>query len=343
MIRVGVVGATGYTGVELLRILADHPEAELCLITSRGEAGKPASDLYASLRGKVDLPFTDPADADYSQCDVVFFATPHATAMHHVPTVLDAGARVIDISADYRIQDVAVWEQTYGETHVSPELIPEAVYALPEWNAEAIKGGRLLACPGCYPTAIHLGFLPLLAAGVVDAGSLIADAKTGVSGAGRTAKVGSLFCEAADSFTAYGASGHRHQPEIEAGLAQFSAVKPGLTFVPHLAPMNRGIHATLYSTLADSATDVQALFEERYAEAPFVDVMPAGSHPATRSVRGANVCRIAVHRPANSNVVVVLSVIDNLVKGAAGQAVQGMNLMFGLPETNGLTTIGMLP
>jgi N-acetyl-gamma-glutamyl-phosphate reductase len=341
-IKVGIVGGTGYTGVELLRLLAVHPQAELCAITSRADAGMPVSQMFPSLRGYVNLVFCHPDEAKLDQCDVVFFATPNGIAMQQARALLDAGVKVIDLAADFRIKDVAEWEKWYGMTHACPDLVAEAVYGLPEINREQIRKARLVANPGCYPTAVQLGFFPLLEAGLVDTASLIADAKSGVSGAGRKAEIGILFSEASDNFKAYGVPGHRHLPEIRQGLARCAGSDVGLTFVPHLTPMIRGIHATLYARLK-SETDLQALFEKRYADEPFVDVMPAGSHPETRSVRGANRCRIAVHRPQGGDVVVVLSVIDNLVKGAAGQAVHNMNIMFGLPEMTALNIVPLLP
>lgn len=341
-IKAGIVGGTGYTGVELLRLLAQHPGVEVTAITSRGDAGKKVSDMFPSLRGHVDLPFSDPAQANLRACDVVFFATPNGIAMQQAKELLDAGVRVIDLAADFRIKDIPTWEKWYGMTHASPELVAEAVYGLPEVNREEIRGARLVANPGCYPTAVQLGFMPLLEAGVVDAAHLIADSKSGVSGAGRKAETHILLAEAADSFKAYGVAGHRHLPEISQGLTAMQGGVVGLTFVPHLTPMIRGIHATLYARLETEA-DVQALFEARYAAEPFVDVLPAGAHPETRSVRGANLCRIAVHRPQGGDTVVVLSVIDNLVKGAAGQAVQNMNLMFGFAETTGLEQLPLSP
>ncbi len=341
-IKVGIVGGTGYTGVELLRLLAQHPYCELRVITSRKEAGMRVAEMFPSLRGRVPLAFTEPSAAALNGCDVVFFATPNGVAMNDARALYDAGVRLIDISADFRIKDVALWEKWYGMKHACPELIAEAVYGLPEINREKIGGARLIANPGCYPTSVQLGFLPLVEAGIVDLGHLIADAKSGVSGAGRKAEVHTLFAEASDNFKAYGVAGHRHLPEITQGLSQLAGKPVGLVFVPHLMPIIRGIHATLYARLAAPA-DLQALYEKRYANEPFVDVMPAGSHPETRSVRGANHCRIAVHQPQGGDTVVVLSVIDNLVKGAAGQAVQNMNIMFGLPETTGLEQIALLP
>ena len=341
-ISIGIVGGTGYTGVELLRLLAQHPHAELRVITSRTEAGTPVAAMFPNLRGRVTLRFTEPSAKALAGCDVVFFATPNGVAMGETRALLEAGARVIDIAADFRIRDVALWEKWYGKKHACPELVAEAVYGLPEMNRERIRGARLVANPGCYPTSVQLGFLPLLEAGLVDTQHLIADAKSGVSGAGRRAEVHTLLAEASDNFKAYGLSGHRHHPEIMQGLAQIAGAPVNLVFVPHLTPMIRGIHATLYARLT-APTDLQALYEKRYAAEAFVDIMPAGSHPDTRSVRGANVCRIAVHRPQGGDIAVVLSVIDNLVKGAAGQAVQNMNLMFGLPETAGLEQIALLP
>ncbi len=342
MIKVGVVGGTGYTGVELLRLLAQHPEAEIRAITSRGEAGMPVADLFPSLRKRVDLRFVDPQSADLASCDVVFFATPNGIAMQQAKALVEAGVRVIDLAADFRIKDVAEWEKWYGMQHACPELVAEAVYGLPEVNREAVRQARVIANPGCYPTAVQLGFLPLVEAGVIELDSLIADAKSGVSGAGRKAETHILFSEAADNFQAYGVAGHRHLPEIRQGLAGFAGQPVGLTFVPHLTPMIRGIHATLYARLRKDV-DLQALFEARFAGEAFVDVLPKGSHPSTRSVRSANMCRIAVHRPQGGDTVVVLSVIDNLVKGAAGQAVQNMNILFGLPETTGLGQVPVMP
>ncbi len=344
MIKVGIVGATGYTGVELLRLLAMHPEAELRTITSRADAGTPVSLMFPSLRGYVDLGFVHPDKAHLEQCDLVFFATPNGIAMKQAQSLLDAGVRVIDLAADFRITDVALWEKWYGMGHACPGLVAEAVYGLPEVNRDEIRDARLVANPGCYPTAVQLGFIPLLESGLVDTNGLIADAKSGVSGAGRKAEIGFLFSEAADNFKAYGVSGHRHLPEIRQGLERASGCDVGLTFVPHLTPMIRGIHATLYARLKqDDADNLQSLFEKRYVNEPFVDVLPPGSHPETRSVRGSNLCRIAVHRPQNGDTVVVLSIIDNLVKGAAGQAVQNMNIMFGLPEATALETVPLLP
>lgn len=342
MIKVGIVGGTGYTGVELLRLLALHPQVELRTITSRADAGTPVSQMFPSLRGYLDISFSHPDSAHLEQCDVVFFATPNGIAMQQARALLDAGVRIIDLAADFRIKDVKVWEKWYAMSHACPELIEQAVYGLPEVNRDKIRQARLLANPGCYPTAVQLGFLPLIEAGLVDPDNLIADAKSGVSGAGRKAEVGILFSEAGDNFKAYGVAGHRHLPEIRQGLSFAAQREVGLTFVPHLTPMIRGIHATLYAKLT-SDTDLQSLFERRYANELFVDVMPAGSHPETRSVRGSNRCRIAVHRPQDGKTVVILSVIDNLVKGAAGQAVQNMNIMFGLPEATALAVIPLLP
>ncbi|OOG28877.1 N-acetyl-gamma-glutamyl-phosphate reductase [Thioalkalivibrio denitrificans] len=343
MIRAGVVGATGYTGVELLRLLLSHPQAQPVVVTSRGNAGEPLAAMFPNLRGHTDLTFTEPDAGRLADCDVVFFATPHGVAHGLAGELLSRGTRVIDLSADFRLRDPELWARWYGQPHGAPELLDAAVYGLPEINRASIPKARLIAVPGCYPTAVILGFIPLLEQGLVDTGRLVADAKSGVSGAGRKAQVGTLLCEASETFKAYGVPGHRHLPEILQTLAQVAGAQPGLTFVPHLLPMIRGIHATLYATLSDPGTDVQALYETRYRDEPFVDVMPAGSHPETRSVRGTNRCRLAVHRPQDGDTVVVLSVIDNLVKGASGQAIQNLNLMFGLAETTGLDGIAVLP
>jgi N-acetyl-gamma-glutamyl-phosphate reductase len=341
-IKIGIVGGTGYTGVELLRLLSQHPKAELAVITSRTEAGMPVAEMFPNLRRRVDLKFTAPSRETLSRCDVVFFATPNGVAMNETRALYDAGVRVVDIAADFRIKDVAVWEQWYKMKHACPELVGEAVYGLPEINRSKIREARIVANPGCYPTAVQLGFLPLVETGKVDLQHLIADAKSGVSGAGRKAEVHTLFAEATDNFKAYGVPGHRHLPEISQGLALMAGKPVKLVFTPHLTPLIRGIHATLYVGLT-AELDLQALYEKRYANEPFVDVLPPGSHPETRSVRGANVCRIAVHRPQNGDIAVVLSVIDNLVKGASGQAVQNMNIMFGFDETAGLEQVALLP
>jgi N-acetyl-gamma-glutamyl-phosphate reductase len=343
MLKVGIIGGTGYTGVELLRLLAQHPQVELEVITSRGEAGKPVADMFPSLRGRVALAFTEPDEKALAACDVVFSATPNGVAMTHARKLLEAGVKIIDLAADFRLKDPAIWEKWYGMPHACPELLVEAVYGLPEVNREQIKKARLIANPGCYPTAVQLGFLPLIEQGLVDIAHLIADAKSGVSGAGRKAEVHTLFSEASDNFKAYGVAGHRHLPEIIQGLSVAAGTPVGLTFVPHLTPMIRGIHATLYARLNNPGKDLQQLYTQRYGQEPFVDVLPPGSMPDTRSVRASNTCRIALHRPQGGDTVVILSVIDNLVKGAAGQAVQNMNLLFGLPEDAGLTQLPVLP
>jgi N-acetyl-gamma-glutamyl-phosphate reductase len=341
-IRVGIVGGTGYTGVELLRLLAQHPHCELSVITSRKEAGLPVSDMFPNLRGHVALKFTEPSREALGACDIVFFATPNGVAMNEARALYDAGVRLIDVAADFRLKDVELWEQWYRMKHACPELVAQAVYGLPEMNREAIRTARIVANPGCYPTAVQLGFMPLVESGVVDLGHLIADAKSGVSGAGRSAEVHTLLAEASDNFKAYGVPGHRHLPEIAQGLTAMAGRAVKLVFTPHLTPMIRGIHATLYAQVSGTP-DLQALYEKRYAREPFVDVLPSGSHPETRSVRGSNHCRIAVHKPQGGDTAVVLSVIDNLVKGASGQAVQNMNIMFGFDEGVGLQQVALLP
>jgi N-acetyl-gamma-glutamyl-phosphate reductase len=342
MIKVGIMGGTGYTGIELLRILARHPQAELVAITSRKEAGTPVAELFPSLRGAVTIEYSDPAKSDLAKCDVVFFATPNTVAMSQARALVEAGVRVVDLSADFRIKNAAEWEKWYKVKHAAPELLAQAVYGLPEVNRTRIKGARLVANPGCYPTAVLLGLLPLAEAGAVDLDHLIADATSGVSGAGKKAEEHLLFSEASDNFKAYGVSGHRHWPEIRQGLDAAAGKSVGLTFVPHLAPMIRGIHATMYARVTVSK-EFQRLYEDRYRGEPFVDVLPNGWEPDTRSVRATNACRIAIHRPHGGGMLVVLSVIDNLVKGASGQAVQNMNIMFGFEETMGLSHLAIVP
>ncbi len=347
MIKVGIVGGTGYTGVELLRLLAAHPDAELVAITSRKEDGMLVADMYPSLRGRVGLAFSAPEKARLAECDVVFFATPHGVAMSQAQELLAAGVKIIDLAADFRLKDTAEFEKWYGMPHACPEILEEAVYGLPEINRDAIKQARIIGLPGCYPTSMQLGFAPLLMQGkaLVNESALIADCKSGVSGAGRKAEISTLLAEASDNFKAYGVKGHRHLPETRQGLQAIAQRKIGLTFVPHLVPMIRGIHSTLYATILPEArhVDFQALYENHFRNEPFVDVMPSGSHPETRSVRASNMLRIAIHRPEGGDLLVILVVEDNLVKGAAGQGVQCMNLIFGLDETAGLMHIPVMP
>ena len=347
MIKIGIVGGTGYTGVELLRILAAHPHAELTAITSRKEDGMPVAEMFPSLRGFVSLAFSAPEKTPLHECDVVFFATPHGVAMAQARELLAAGVKVIDLAADFRLKDTAEFEQWYGMPHSCPDLLAEAVYGLPEINRAAIKSARIIGLPGCYPTSMQLGFAPVLAQkkSLVNESALIADCKSGVSGAGRKAEVHALLAEASDNFKAYGVKGHRHLPETVQGLQAIAGRKIGLTFVPHLVPMIRGIHSTLYATILPEARDIdfQSLYEDYYRDSVFVDVLPAGSHPETRSVRGSNMLRIAVHRPAGSDQLVILVVEDNLVKGAAGQGVQCMNIMFNLDESTGLKQVPVMP
>ena len=343
MIRIGIVGGTGYTGVELLWLLAQHPEADVRAITSRKDAGTKVADMFASLRGRYDLVFTDPAQTDLKSCDVVFFATPHGVAMAQARELVAADVRIIDLAADFRLADPGEFERWYKMPHSCTDLLAEAVYGIPEINRDAIKRARIVGNPGCYPTAVQLGFLPLLEAGLVDTDHLIADAKSGVSGAGRKAELNLILPEAGDNFSVYGVNGHRHLPEIVQGLNRASKQPVKLAFTPHLVPMIRGILATLYAPLKRPDVDLQALYEKRYAGEPFIDVMPPGSQPDTRSVRASNILRLAVHRPPGTDLAMVIAVEDNLVKGAAGQAIQNMNLMFGLPETAGLTAPPVLP
>lgn len=343
LFKIGIIGGTGYTGAELLRLLANHSNVEVTIISSRSEKGRPVSDIYPSLRGHYDLCFTNPTLDELSECDLVFFATPHGVAMDQAPELINRGVKVIDLGADFRIKDTNEWSKWYGMEHRSIEAVNEAVYGLPELYRDEIRKARLVANPGCYPTATQLGLIPLLEAGVVDVSDLVVDAKSGVSGAGRGANVPMLLCESSESLKSYGVAGHRHLPEIKQGLQTYTDKTIGLTFVPHLVPMIRGMQSTIYANLLEDTSDLQKIFEDFYRDEFFVDVMPAGSLPETRSVRGANFCRISVFKPETGNKVIVLSVIDNLVKGAAGQAVQNMNIMLGLDEKAGLSALGMMP
>ena len=343
MIKAGVVGATGYTGSETLRLLAGHPDVDVEVITSRTEQGKNVAEIFPALDGYLDLTYCDVQTDALVACDVVFFATPNAIAMDLVPDLLKAGTRVIDLSADFRLKDAKQWSQWYGQQHTASELLQQAVYGLPEINREAISSAQLVANPGCYPTAVILALMPALKNKTVDPSGLIADVKSGVSGAGRKAAQKTQFCEISESFSAYSVSGHRHLPEICQLLQQISGDLIEMTFTPHLVPMNRGIHATVYARLKKKNTDIQELYENYYKDEFFVNILPAGSHPDTRSVRGSNLCKIALHTPQQKDILVVLSVIDNLIKGAAGQAIQNMNIMFGLDEKTGLLNPPLFP
>lgn len=343
MIKVGIVGGTGYTGVELLRLLANHPNVIVDVITSRSNDGLQVAEMFPSLRPFYDLSFSKPSLERLAACDLVFFATPNGTAMKMVPDLLKQDTKVIDLAADFRIKSQAVWEQWYHMEHACPDLLETAVYGLPELNREQIKTASLIANPGCYPTATILAFLPLLKSNLIDPHSLIADCKSGASGAGRGANVAALMAECGESFKAYGVAGHRHLPEISQVLSWIAEKPQNLTFVPHLIPMIRGIHATVYAQLVKEGVDLQSLYEKTYKNEPFVDVLPAGAHPETRSVRGNNFCQIAIHQIKDSQQLVILSVIDNLVKGAAGQAIQNMNITCGLDEKAGLNQVALLP
>jgi len=345
MIDVGVIGGTGYTGIELLRLLIHHPQTNIRVITSRTEAGVTVADRYHSLRGHLDLSFSEPDMAALADCDLVFFATPHGVAQTLAPELVAEGVRVVDLSADFRFDEATLWRQWYGRAHAAPELLATAVYGLPEVNRDAIATAQLVACPGCYPTAAQLSLIPLIEQDLVDPTNIIANMASGASGAGRQATVGNLLTEIGDSFKAYGVDGHRHAPEIEQGLRKLqpaAAKAATVTFVPHLLPIIRGIHGTIYAHLIDDKVDLQTLYEDRYHTEPFVDVMPAGSHPQTRSVKSSNMCRLSVFKQAH-NRVIILAVIDNLTKGAAGQAIQNMNIMYGFDERAGLQQLAILP
>ena len=343
MIKVGIVGGTGYTGAELLRLLSQHPDVEIEVVTSRSKQGVLISEIFPNLRGHMQHVFTSLDIEHLVNCDVVFFATPHGIAQSLVPKVLAKGIKVIDLSADFRIRDIETWEHWYNQRHLAPELAKIAAYGLPEVNRNKIRHANLVACAGCYPTSIQIGLLPLLASKSISTRDIVANSASGVSGAGRQANISNLLSEVGDSFKAYAGSGHRHLPEIEQGLSDIAGQAVSVTFVPHLLPISRGIHSTIYTRLNDLNVDVQSIFEEHYKEEAFVHVLPPGSHPETRSVRGSNFCHVSVHQPGNDGRVVVFVTEDNLTKGASGQAIQCMNLMFNLPEESGLAFPGLLP
>ncbi len=344
MLNVGIVGGTGYTGIELMRLLSMHHEARIVAITSRAEEGVSVADIFPSLRGHVDLVFEKPTLSALTGCDVVFFATPHGVAMEQAEELVARGVRVIDLAADFRLKDLSQWKKWYGPQHTAQPLLEEAVYGLPELNREKIKAARVVGNPGCYATAIELGFAPLLASGLIDPTSLIADAKSGASGAGRKKELSSLYSEVGDNFKAYGLGGHRHHPEIVEVLNELSGGRVKLKFTPHLLPINRGILATLYANLTKcDLSMVRESFENFYKDEPFVDFLPIGQFPDTRSVRGSNFCKIGLQVSDDQSSVIVISVLDNLVKGASGQAIQNMNIMFGLDEKMGLNSLGLVP
>jgi len=344
-VKVGIVGGTGYTGVELLRLLANHVQSEVVAITSRSEAGVKVADMYPNLRGFYDLAFSEPSAEVLTACDVVFFATPHGVAMSMAEELTSAGVKVIDLAADFRINDLETWAKWYGFEHTCPDLMAQVAYGMPELFREKVKQANIIANPGCYPTTVLLGIKPLLEAGLIELQGIIADGKSGVSGAGKGANVAMLGAEMSESFKAYGVGGHRHLPEMKDKMQELTGEEVDLTFVPHLVPMVRGMESTIYATLKEDVSQetLQALYEKTYQDEYFVDVMPAGSLPETRMTKGSNMCRLSVFRPQNGRLVVVTSVIDNLVKGAAGQAVQNMNILFDLPESTGLTQVALLP
>lgn len=346
MLNVAIVGASGYTGLELIRLLDRHPQVTISCVTSEQSAGKRISEIFPTLRGRCDL-ILEPLDpaAITAKADLIFTALPHQAAMKVVPDFLAAGKKVVDLSADYRLHDPAVYGAWY-EPHLNPELLPEAVFGLPELRRDTIKQARLVANPGCYPTSVILGLKPLLESGMIDPASIIADSKSGTSGAGRSAKVDSLYCEVNDSFKAYGVGGtHRHTPEIEQELSELAGSPVTITFTPHLVPMDRGILSTIYAapTRAVTTDELVALYAAAYKDEAFVRPLAKGQFPSTAFVRGSNFCDIGITLDNRTNRIVVVSVIDNLVKGASGQAIQNMNLICGFAETAGLEGLAIFP
>ena len=345
MVKAAIVGASGYTGIELLRLLHCHPEVAVTCLTSEQSAGKRISDIFPTVRNRYDyvLENLEPV-AVADKADVIFTALPHKAAMEVVPTFLRLGKRVVDLSADYRFRDAAVYEQWY-EPHLNPELLAKAVYGLPEIRRAKIRGAKLVGNPGCYPTSVILGLAPLLKELLIDPCTIIADSKSGVSGAGRGAKVDSLYCEVNEGFKAYGIGNHRHTPEIEQELTLLAGTDITITFTPHLVPMDRGILSTVYALLGQqrSAEELNDLYREFYRNEPFVRVLPPGVFPSTAHVRGSNFCDLGVTVDRRTGRAIVVAAIDNLVKGASGQAVQNMNIMCNLPENLGLEGLPIFP
>jgi N-acetyl-gamma-glutamyl-phosphate reductase len=342
-IKAGIVGGTGYTGVELLRLLHNHSGVEVVAISSRSLNGERVDKVFPSLVGQSDLIFSLPTADILNSCDVIFFATPHCVAMENVGAFIEKGIRIIDLGADFRITDSVEWSKWYGIKHTQPALLKSAVYGLSETNRDKIKDAMLVANPGCYPTAIQLALKPLITNKLISLSGIIADCKSGASGAGRGANQAMLLCETSESLKSYAVSGHRHYPETKQELEILAGEEVNFTFVPHLVPMIRGMQATIYVDLLDENIDVRPYFIDTYSAEPFVTILNEGVYPETRSVRSSNFCQISVQKIPNSNKLVIMSVIDNLVKGASGQAVQNMNIMFGLDEKSGLSSIGLLP
>jgi N-acetyl-gamma-glutamyl-phosphate reductase (EC 1.2.1.38) len=343
MIKAGIIGGTGYTGVELLRLLHNHAQVEVIAISSRSEAGQLVGEFFSSLAGQTDLAFTAPDDAVLDECDVIFFATPHGVAMETAGSFINKGIKVIDLGPDFRLRDKDEYAQWYGLENFQDDLLASSVYGLSEINREQIKEAQLIGNPGCFPTTVLLALKPLIEKNLIDLSNIVVDSKTGVSGAGRGANQAMLLCEASESVKAYGVSGHRHYPEIKQELSLLAGGKPvGLTFIPHLVPMIRGMESTIYVDLLDANVDVQSILEAAYKDEHFVTVLGAGIVPETRNVKSSNFCQIAAQKAVGGKLVVT-SVIDNLIKGAAGQAIQNMNIMFDIDEGLGLEQIGLLP
>ena len=346
MIKVGIIGATGYAGGELVRILMGHKEAEIGGYGSRSYIDQKYADVYRNMFQIVDAKcMDDNIEALADQVDVIFTATPQGFLASVINENILGKTKIVDLSADFRIKDVKVYEKWYGIEHKSPQFIEEAVYGLCEVNRDKVKGARLIANPGCYTTCSILTAYPLAKEGIIDMRTLIVDAKSGTSGAGRGAKVPNLFCEVNENMKAYGVASHRHTPEIEEQLGYASGENVTISFTPHLVPMNRGILATEYATLKKDVTGegVKAIYDKYYADEKFVRVLGEGVCPETKWVEGSNYVDIGFKLDPRTNRIVMMGAIDNLVKGAAGQAVQNMNLLFGLPESEGLELVPMFP
>lgn len=346
MLKAAICGGSGYTGIELLRILARHPRVTVTAVTSEKSAGRPLTDLFPHLHAYRGLVYEQmEKERLLPKADLFFLALPHAASQEAVDYFFGKGKRVIDLSADYRLADAKTYETWYGVTHQYPRTLSKAVYGLPEIHRGKIRKARLIANPGCYPTSAILGLMPAVKNRLIDVSAIVVDSKSGTSGAGRKADVAVSFCEVNEGFKAYGIGTHRHTPEIEQEISALAKQKVTLDFTPHLLPVDRGILTTIYGKMAQKVTQekVFALYQKAYKDEPFVRLLPPGVYPNIKNVRGSNFCEMGLKINNRTNTLIIVTAIDNLVKGAAGQAVHNMNIMMGYDETDGLDSIALFP
>jgi N-acetyl-gamma-glutamyl-phosphate reductase len=345
MVKIGIAGASGYTGLELIRILTNHPETEIVFLTSETFQGENISKVFPSISGFVQTKLSSIKSIFNETCDIVFLALPHTTSMEMVPKFLKGNAKVIDLSADFRLKNPAIYEEWYSTPHQQPDLLKEAVYGLPEIHREKIKSARLIANPGCYPTSTTLALAPLVTENWIDHSSIVVDSKSGISGAGRKASLGTQFSEINGGVSAYNVGVHRHTPEIEQELSALAKTNIKISFSPHLIPITRGMLSTVYINLKQDISAIELIqhFIKFYAEEPFIRILPLGKHANSHFTVSSNFCDISVHLDKRNQRAIITSAIDNLIKGASGQAVQNMNLMLGIPETTGLNFPGIFP